>query len=554
MNKKSLSLIAAAALVLASVPKAVAFADTTAPASTYAITYEGHVQNIGWQTPVTVTGDQTDITKVPEAGTDGRSLRVEAIKIAGVNLPQGASITYEGHVQNIGWQKPVTVTSGTSISNAPEAGTHGQSLRVEALKLTLNGMPGYAIKYQGHVQNVGWQTPVISENGTPIETAPEAGTHGRSLRVEALRIEIVKTDTEKNAEVAAIKAVAKATSTKAAADIQTATTAVQAVQDSIENKALNYSLSAITGTAKTGYVNNPELQYDLKVRSAPNLSGSVIGYLYNYQKVQILDTVTDSSGNTWDKITYNGSTAYVNDSYIQLYTSPSSDVVSVASNITKQFEVGTGAQIAGNFDGQGLSLGYLQWCIGQNTLQPLLNRMDRQYNSEMKSIFGTNYDTIHNMTLDTLANQLKWAQSINDSSNNIAEPWYSQFVSLYQNQDFISIEKDAEVYKVKQAMLICDKYNLKTVRGFALAFDIVNQNGSLSPAAATVVDAAVKQNPGIAEKSLISVIANAVADTSPSNNSDIRARKTAIANGQGTVHGIYLYLDRDYGLSDNAWR
>jgi putative cell wall-binding protein len=305
---------------------------------------------------------------------------------------------------------------------------------------------------------------------------------------------------------------------------------------------------------KKGYVYNTELLVDLKIRSAPNLNGTILGYLYNYNKVEILDTIVDSSNNVWGKIAYNNSFAYVYKAYIQPYTSPTEDVVSIAVNITKQFEASTSNQVAGNFDGQGLSLGNLQWCIGQGTLQPILNRMDREYNAQMRSIFGANYDSIHNMTLDTLENQLKWAMNINDGTNKIMEPWYSQFVSLCTNQGFIKIETEAQVYTVKQAMIICDKYNLKTVRGFALAFDIVTQNGSINSGAIRIIDTALVQNPSMIEKNLLGVIANAVADSSSSNSADIRSRKIAIVNGQGTVHGSMLYLDKNFGLSDNCWR
>lgn len=306
--------------------------------------------------------------------------------------------------------------------------------------------------------------------------------------------------------------------------------------------------------SKKGYVHNPELQIDLKIRSAPNFNGSILGYLYNYQKLDIIDTTTDSNGNVWDKINYNNNFAYVSDAYIKHYDSPPDDVVNVARNITKKFEVGNSQLVTGNFDGSGLSLGYLQWCIGQQTLQPLLNRMDRQYNSEMKNIFGTNYNAIYNMILDTPENQLNWAKSINDSANNISEPWYSQFNNLCNNQDFINIESDAEVYMFNQSMIICDKYNLRTVRGFALAFDITTQNGGINSNAANIIDTAIQQNPNITEKDLLKVIANAVADSSTSNIDDIRSRKMAIATGSGIVHGSMLYLDRDYGLSDTNWR
>lgn len=303
-----------------------------------------------------------------------------------------------------------------------------------------------------------------------------------------------------------------------------------------------------------GYVHNPEVQFDLKVRSAPNLSSNNLGYLYNYQKINILSVKTDASGNLWDEIIFNNKTAYVSDAYIQHYTSLSDNVINTSVKITKQFEVGTANQIAGNFDGQGLSLGYLQWCIGLGNLQPLLNRMDRQYNSEMKKIFGENYTTIHNMLLNTPENQLKWAKSINDSHNKIIALWYSQFVNLTNNKHFISIEKDAEVYMVNQAMLICNRYNLKTTRGFALSFDIATQNGGITTSAAKIINNSLNKNPNISEKELLKVIANAVADTSDTNKEDIRSRKMAIVNGKGNVHGIMLYLDRNYGLSDNLWR
>jgi hypothetical protein len=304
---------------------------------------------------------------------------------------------------------------------------------------------------------------------------------------------------------------------------------------------------------KKAYVYNPELQIDLKVRKTPDINGYIEGALYNYENVQILDTI-ETNGTLWDEIIYNNSTAYVSDAYVQHYTSPSDNVVNIARNISKQFEVGNLNQIAGNFDGQGLSLGYFQWCIGQSTLQPLLNRMDREYNAEMKSIFGTNYNSIHNMILDTTENQLAWAKTINDSANTIAEPWYSQFINLCNNQHFINIELDAEAHKIGQAMIICDKYNLKTVRGFALAFDIVIQNGSISSDVTKIIDTALLQKPNIIEKDILKIIANAIADTSTNNAEDIRSRKMSIVNGTGTVHKTVLNLDNNYGLSDSYWR
>jgi uncharacterized protein YjdB/GH25 family lysozyme M1 (1,4-beta-N-acetylmuramidase) len=132
------------------------------------VSYTTQVQHLGWM-PSVLDG--------AEAGTEGQSLRVEAIKINLVNAQKGASIQYQAHVQSIGWQ-PL-------VSNGAQAGTVGKSLRIEALKITLVGMPGYSVQYRTYVQNIGWQAWVAD--------GAQAGTTGESLRVEAVEIRVVPT-------------------------------------------------------------------------------------------------------------------------------------------------------------------------------------------------------------------------------------------------------------------------------------------------------------------------------------------------------------------------
>lgn len=116
-------------------------AATTNASGAVGISYSAHVQNVGWQ---------QEVTNGQEAGTDGKALRVEALKIKLLNAPAGAHISYSAHVQNVGWQQAVT--------DGAEAGTDGKALRVEAIKIKLVDMPGYSVQYQAHVQNVGWQS------------------------------------------------------------------------------------------------------------------------------------------------------------------------------------------------------------------------------------------------------------------------------------------------------------------------------------------------------------------------------------------------------------
>ena len=136
-------------------------------AKTHDVFYRVHVQNVGWM----------DWAKNGEmAGTEGQSLRLEGIEIKLVEKGSSPSISYRAHVQNVGWQNYVTA--------GKMAGTEGQSLRVEALKIKLdNGSLAGGIQYRTHVQNIGWQDWVTHDDVA-------AGTEGQSLRVEALEVKL----------------------------------------------------------------------------------------------------------------------------------------------------------------------------------------------------------------------------------------------------------------------------------------------------------------------------------------------------------------------------
>lgn len=131
------------------------------------ITYQTHVQNIGWQ------AEKAD---GEVSGTSGQSLRLEAIKIKlGSSIDGG--LTYATHVQDIGWQ--------SFVSNGQLSGTSGQSKRLEAIKINLTGnaTKQYDIYYRVHAQNFGWLG--WAKNGQ------SAGTAGYSYRLEAIQIVLV---------------------------------------------------------------------------------------------------------------------------------------------------------------------------------------------------------------------------------------------------------------------------------------------------------------------------------------------------------------------------
>lgn len=132
------------------------------------VKYTTHVQKVGWQQWFS-DGDT--------AGTSGEGLRLEAIKI-NIAKDSNLGVEYSTHVQKVGWQD--------WTSNGNMAGTENRGLRLEAIKIKLKGEDAdkYDIYYRVHAQTYGWLD--WAKNGQ------EAGTCGLSKRLEAIQIKVVK--------------------------------------------------------------------------------------------------------------------------------------------------------------------------------------------------------------------------------------------------------------------------------------------------------------------------------------------------------------------------
>ncbi len=130
--------------------------------------YRAHCQNLGWLDPV----HDGQIS-----GTTGFSARLEALLIDLRTIREkypDAKLSGDFHVQNIGWVHLDNIEPDTLI------GTIGKSLRLEAFRLHLTGVPGKTLYYEAHVQDIGWQG--VRKDGEM------AGTTGQSKRIEAVRI------------------------------------------------------------------------------------------------------------------------------------------------------------------------------------------------------------------------------------------------------------------------------------------------------------------------------------------------------------------------------
>jgi uncharacterized protein YjdB len=70
------------------------------------------------------------------------------------------------------------------VENGEVSGTEGESLRLEAIKIVLIGADAdlFDVYYQVHVQDVGWMD--WAKNGEP------AGTEGFGYRLEGIKVQV----------------------------------------------------------------------------------------------------------------------------------------------------------------------------------------------------------------------------------------------------------------------------------------------------------------------------------------------------------------------------
>ena len=83
------------------------------------------------------------------------------------------SVEYSLHIKDKGWLD--------YVRNGATSGTTGQSVRAEAIKIRISGMPG-GIIYRTHIQDDGW-TSWKSNNA-------QSGSTGRNLRMEAIEVRL----------------------------------------------------------------------------------------------------------------------------------------------------------------------------------------------------------------------------------------------------------------------------------------------------------------------------------------------------------------------------
>ncbi|MDZ4799128.1 MAG: hypothetical protein SGI92_13260 [Bryobacteraceae bacterium] len=207
--------------------------------------------------------------------------------------------------------------------------------------------------------------------------------------------------------------------------------------------------------------------------------------------------------------------------------------------------------ITGDFDGQGLSFGALQWNLGRGTLQPLLWTFLREHDDLAIEIFGAQRNMIEQLLRAPVPSQLNFVRRLQNQRFQFQEPWRGMLTSMGQTPEFQAIQCDAAGKYLDRAKALVREFALRSQRGLALMFDIAVQNGSINKVVTKQIlkdFASIPEDDPETEK-LITIARRRAAASVERFRADVLARKLTIAEGVGTVHGLRYNLADQFGLT-----
>lgn len=241
---------------------------------------------------------------------------------------------------------------------------------------------------------------------------------------------------------------------------------------------------------------------------------------------------------------------------------PVKNIRDIVYVITSAFEGGPVGRInytnlSDNFDGQGYSIGFLQWNVGQDSDRKLFRRLESVYPGVLKKAFGEAlYREFISYIDKSTATRLAWVhKAINTSSGKIEPNWRIALLAVCNTPEFQEVQRFYAEEVFQAAITLCKEYGLKTNRALALAYDIRTQNGSISAATKATILAAKYAKEKLLGRTLkeseyLEIIAIKRAEASNSKwVADVKSRKLTIVYGVGTVHGTKFDLSK-FGLDD----
>ena len=237
----------------------------------------------------------------------------------------------------------------------------------------------------------------------------------------------------------------------------------------------------------------------------------------------------------------------------------------IACQITGSFE-GTGqTNIAGNFDGQGISMGFLQWNLGQGTAQEkILGKYAYHYGKEkLDSFFPSPISEVLDLSK---SESIQFAEkNILRGINEFKPGWKEAFKKFLSTDEVLELQKVAALEIARKAQSYCNEYKFDSIRAFCFFFDVVVQNGSmLNIKPSSIMDARARLCINFSEYTQDGwnslkpsnesiVLANLIFVRARKNKwrKDVLSRKLTIAFGSGTVHGKFYNFEKVFKEDSN---
>ena len=255
-------------------------------------------------------------------------------------------------------------------------------------------------------------------------------------------------------------------------------------------------------------------------------------------------------------------------------------------NISGSFEGSDGwVNLTNDFDGQGLSLGVLNQCLGQGSLQPMLIRLRDEHPGTLKALVGPEHlrslldmltkwqnDArlgVEDVPLSKLdnpeenggpqaaaANQesVRWAAAnLYEGGGRFLPEWRTELSALASSPEYVSIQLEAAARDHEHAVADEARVGVRELRGYLFLFDIQVQNGGLYARDFGDYAAYLKKNPRAgATDRMKKLLELRLRHVRRQYQEDVRSRKLAVILGTGKVHGEARDLPVQY-CYDGAW-
>ncbi len=151
-----------------------------------------------------------------------------------------------------------------------------------------------------------------------------------------------------------------------------------------------------------------------------------------------------------------------------------------ALDITGQFEGRGFDQVTGDFDGQGISVGVLQWNYGQGSLQSKILKPFQQKHGLIDTLQIFPKPGVDSTAGMTTAQALHYCRAYMLTGTKLRAVWADAWKRFMSHRYMIDIQIKAAEDVALRAQGYCNDWKMPTSQqAFCFFFDIVTQNGSM---------------------------------------------------------------------------